>query len=99
MPTPPNDPGVYIEEFENGPLPIEGVPTSITAFVGRALRGAPNEPVPIRSFADFERIFGGLWFDSTMSYAVEQFFANGGSNALIVRLANGAGTASFVLPC
>jgi len=32
-------PGVYIEEVPSGVRPITGVATSITAFVGRALRG------------------------------------------------------------
>jgi hypothetical protein len=52
--------------------------TSIAAFIGRALKGPVNEPVPIRSFADYTRVFGGLWQPSTLSYAVEQFFENGG---------------------
>ena len=33
-------PGVYIEEIERGPRPIEGVPTSTAAFLGEAERGA-----------------------------------------------------------
>ena len=52
--------------------------TNIAAFVGRALKGPVNEPVPVRSFADYSRVFGGLWQPSTLSYAVEQFFENGG---------------------
>ena len=52
-------PGVYIEELPSGVHPITGVATSITAFVGRALRGPVDEPITITSFADFERIFGG----------------------------------------
>jgi phage tail sheath protein FI len=39
----------------------------------------------ITSFADFERQFGGLWIDSMMSYAVRDFFRNGGATAIIVR--------------
>jgi phage tail sheath protein FI len=86
MPVTPTYPGVYIEEIPSGVRTIAGVATSITAFVGRALRGAVNEPVRIQSFADFERTFGGLWVRSTMSYAVQQFFLNGGSDAIIVRV-------------
>ncbi|MEL6603910.1 MAG: phage tail sheath C-terminal domain-containing protein [Cyanobacteria bacterium J06614_10] len=88
MPVTPTYPGVYIEELPSGVRTITGVATSITAFLGRALRGPVNEPVRIQSFGDFERIFGGLWVESTMSYAVQQFFANGGGDALIVRLVN-----------
>jgi hypothetical protein len=69
---------------------INGVPTSITAFMGRSLTGpagtAVDGPVTVSSFAEFERIFGGLSGESPMSYAVRDFFLNGGSTALIVRL-------------
>ena len=40
----------------------------------------------IFSFADYERVFGGVSADSTMSFAVFQYFLNGGSDALIVRV-------------
>ena len=86
MPVTPTYPGVYIEELPSGVRTITGVATSITAFVGRALRGPVNEPIRIQSFADFERQFGGLWEESTLSYSVQQFFLNGGADALIVRL-------------
>ena len=55
--------------------------------MGRAKRGPTNEPVKITSLADYERKFGGLAADSSMSYAVAQYFQNGGSVALIVRVA------------
>ena len=97
MPTTPTYPGVYIEEVPSGVRTIVGVATSITAFVGRALRGPVNEPVRIQSFADFERAFGGLWVDSTLSYAVQHYFLNGGTDAIIVRLVNGATRAQFSL--
>jgi len=84
----PTYPGVYIEEVPSGVRTITGVATSITAFIGRALRGPLDEPVRIHSFAEFERTFGGLWRESTLSYAVRQFFENGGSDALIVRVFN-----------
>jgi phage tail sheath protein FI len=72
--------------------------TSIAAFIGRALKGPVNEPVPIRSFADYTRVFGGLWQPSTLSYAVEQFFENGGRCAVIVRVVNGARPPTLTLP-
>ncbi len=72
--------------------------TSIAAFIGRALKGPVNEPVPIRSFADYTRVFGGLWQPSTLSYAVEQFFENGGRCAIIVRVVNGARPPTLTLP-
>jgi len=81
-------PGVYIQEVPSGVHTITGVATSITAFVGRAYKGPTDEAVTITSNADFERIFGGLSRNSTMSYAVRQFFQNGGSQAIIVRVAD-----------
>lgn len=79
-------PGVYIEEISSGVRPITGVATSITAFIGRALRGPTNEAVTINNFGDFERVFGGLWVESQLSFAVNDFFQNGGSQAIVVRL-------------
>jgi hypothetical protein len=73
------------------------VATSITALIGRALRGPVNEPIRIQNFGEFERQFGGLWIDSTMSYAVQHYFLNGGTDAIIVRLVKAATKASFSL--
>jgi phage tail sheath protein FI len=86
MPIAPTYPGVYVEEIPSGVRTITGVATSITAFVGRASRGPGKEPTRINSFADFERRFGGLGTDYPMSYAVRDFYLNGGSQALIVRV-------------
>ncbi|HEX9616446.1 MAG TPA: phage tail sheath C-terminal domain-containing protein [Anaerolineales bacterium] len=65
---------------------ITGVATSITAFIGRASRGPVNEPVLIHSFDEFQRYYGGLSLDSTISYAVRDFYTNGGRQAIILRL-------------
>jgi phage tail sheath protein FI len=86
MPVAPTYPGVYIEEIPSGVRTIVGVATSVTAFVGRAVAGPTDKPIVINGFADYERIFGGLSLDSTMSYAVRDFFLNGGAQAIIVRL-------------
>ncbi len=86
MPVTPTYPGVYIEEIPSGVRTITGVATSITAFIGRTLRGPVNEAITINNFGDFERAFGGLWKESTLSYAVRDFYLNGGGQAIIVRL-------------
>lgn len=98
MPVQVSYPGVYIEEVPSGVRTITGVATSITAFIGRARRGPVNEPRRVQSFADFQRIFGDLWLHSTMSYSVQHFFLNGGADALIVRIHNGATAATISLP-
>lgn len=84
-------PGVYIEEIPSGVRTITGVATSITAFIGRAKRGPVNEAKVITSYADFERSFGGLDLNSAMSFAVRDFYRNGGALAVIVRLFNAGG--------
>lgn len=86
MPVSPTYPGVYIEEIPSGVRTITGVATSITAFIGRAKRGPVNKAITINSFADYERIFGGLDLNSSMSFAVRDFYLNGGSQAIIGRL-------------
>jgi uncharacterized protein len=101
MPITPTYPGVYIEEIPSGVRTITGVATSITAFLGRALRGTVNEPITINSYGDFDRIFGGLWAESTLGYAVRDFYLNGGRQAIIVRLykppATGNNTAKLTI--
>ena len=87
MPTTVTYPGVYIEEIPSGVRTITGVATSITAFIGAARKGPTNKPVRIQSFGDFERQFGKLWIKSPLGFAVKQFFDNGGTDAIIVRIA------------
>ena len=87
MPATLTYPGVYIQELPSGTRTITGVATSVTAFVGRAWRGPVDTPTAISSYPDFDRQFGGLWRTSTLGYAVQQFFNNGGSQAVIVRVA------------
>ena len=98
MPTIATYPGVYIEEIPSGVRTIVGVATSITAFIGAADRGPVNDPITINNFGDYERTFGGLSLLSTMSFAVRDFYLNGGSQAIIVRVANGGAAAHIDLP-
>ena len=86
MPISPTYPGVYIQEVDSGVRTIAGVPTSIAAFVGRTKKGPINAPTACFNMGEFNRRFGGLWADSNVSYAVDDFFANGGGQCLIVRL-------------
>ncbi len=72
--------------------------TAVTAFVGRALKGPVNRPIAIRSFDQYQRVFGGLWQPSTLSYAVEQYFEHGGRECIVVRVCNGGGAPTLTLP-
>jgi phage tail sheath protein FI len=90
--------GIDVQENPTHEQFIASAPTSITAFVGRTQRGPVNEPVRLESFAEYQRVFGGLWGLSPLSFAVEQYFLQGGRVAVIVRVANGGRGAGIDLP-
>ncbi|NDK29335.1 phage tail sheath family protein [Streptomyces sp. TR1341] len=93
----PTYPGVYVEELPSSTRTISTLTTSVTAFVGHTRRGPLNEPVRVTSYAEFERRFGGLSARSAVGYAVHQFFGNGGTVAVVVRVTRaGSGQAARV---
>src|ERR1044071_6196770 len=96
MPAALTYPGIYVEEIPSGVRTITGVSTSNTAFVDFFTRGPMNKAVRITSYAEFERIFGGLDADSEASYGIRQYYLNGGSVAFVVRV--GAPDASDASP-
>jgi phage tail sheath protein FI len=96
MPVTPTYPGVYIEEIPSGVHTILGVATSITAFVGATPRGPINEPVTINSFGDYERTFGGLSPDTTLGFSLQDFFLNGGGQAIVVRVVSSMASAAVL---
>jgi phage tail sheath protein FI len=86
-------PGVYIEELQSGQHTITGVATSIAVFIGWTTQGPVKEPTLVQSWSDYQAIFGGLTNASSyLSYAVNQFFGNGGTQAYIVRMVADADT-------
>jgi phage tail sheath protein FI len=97
MPGPYRYPGVYVEEIPSSVRPITGVSTSDTAFVDFFARGPLDQASRITSWADFERRFGGLDRRSEASYAIHQYYLNGGSVAWVIRVADGAASASLTL--
>ncbi|HLL31181.1 MAG TPA: phage tail sheath family protein [Allosphingosinicella sp.] len=79
-------PGVYVEEIERGPKPIEGVATSTAAFLGETERG-PTKPRLVTSYGEYLRLFGDVFGpDKYLPYAVKAFFDNGGRRAYIARI-------------
>jgi phage tail sheath protein FI len=87
-------PGVYVEEIERGPKPIEGVATSTVAFLGETERG-PTKPRFISSYGEFLRLFGDVYDPGKyLPYAVKSFFDNGGRRGYIARIAGAGGAAS-----
>ena len=93
----PSKLGLQVAEERGPDQTISRLPTARTAFVGRTLRGPVNRPVLIKSFSEFQHGFGGLWQPSLLGYAIEQYFDNGGREALIVRVVNGASSATLTL--
>ena len=89
-------PGVYVEEYDSGATPMQGVSTSTAGFVGLAERGPIiGQPQLVTSFADYKRMYGGYLSEAGygsnrfLPYAVEQFFSNGGARAYIMRAVPG----------
>ena len=89
-------PGVYVEEYDSGATPMQGVSTSTAGFVGLAERGPiMGQPQLVTSFADYKRMYGGYLSEAGygsnrfLPYAVEQFFSNGGARAYIMRAVPG----------
>jgi hypothetical protein len=93
----PNNLGLQVEEQHGPDESIARLPTARTAFVGRTLRGPVSRPILIKSFSEFQHVFGGLWQPSPLGYAVEQYFDNGGREAFVVRVVNGARSATLAL--
>jgi uncharacterized protein len=89
MPATLTYPGIYVEEVPSGVHPIAGVSTADTAFVDFFARGPVDDAQRITSFADFERVFGGLDDLSEASYAIQQYYLNGGQIAWVVRVPSG----------
>jgi phage tail sheath protein FI len=95
-------PGVYIEELPSGSMPIQGVSTSVAAFVGFTQtyhhdQGSPDDPEGVKpqlvtSWPQYERLFGGFAEGALLPYAVRGFFENGGGSCYIVRASAGGPT-------
>ncbi|MFF5906886.1 phage tail sheath family protein, partial [Streptomyces sp. NPDC012623] len=84
-------PGVYVEEVQSGSRPIEGVGTSVAAFVGFARRGPFNEPTLIANWGQFVSQFGDFVEGTYLASSVYGFFANGGGTCYVIRIGGGAG--------
>lgn len=86
-------PGVFVEEFDSGAVPMASVGTSTVGFLGVTEKGPHNGvPVLITSFSSFIRTFGGYLSENEfgeyryLAYAVNQFFTNGGSRCFVKRV-------------
>jgi phage tail sheath protein FI len=95
-------PGVYVEEVPSNSKPIEGVSTSVAAFVGLAPGGPINTPMRISNWSQFAKIYrdptkdGDIPFmdGAYLAHCVYGFFQNGGSLCWIVRVGKAGGAAA-----
>ena len=83
-------PGVYVEEIDSGSRPIEGVGTAVAAFVGFAEKGPFNYPTLVSNWTQFTKTFGDFVEDACLAQSVFAYFQNGGGNAYVVRIGDGA---------
>ena len=79
-------PGVYVEEVDRGPKPIQGVSTSVAAFIGFAEKGPINEATLVTNWTQFVETFGGFLDGAFLPYSVYGYFNNGGNTCYILRL-------------
>ncbi|GAA2493669.1 phage tail sheath subtilisin-like domain-containing protein [Winogradskya humida] len=91
-------PGVYVEEVAGGSRPIEGVGTSVAAFVGLAPTGPLNEPTLVTNWSQYVAAFGEFTEEYYLAHSVYGFFNNGGSAAYVVRVGGGPTAARTSAP-
>ena len=91
-------PGVYVEEVDRGPKPIEGVGTAMAAFVGFTekaevvrddgdgpyVENLLNQPQLITNWTQFVDKFGGFVPGLKLPHAVYGYFSNGGTRCYVV---------------
>ncbi len=91
-------PGVYVEEVDRGPKPIEGVGTAMPVFIGfsekaestytedgdRITVDLTGRAELVTNWTQYNQKFGGFVSGSHMPTAVYGFFQNGGSRCYVV---------------
>ena len=81
-------PGVYYERMDTTAPGIAAIRTDVTGFVGIAVSGPLDTPVPVQSWKQFQAYFGGFSGSAFLAYAVRGFFENGGKRCWVVRVAS-----------
>jgi phage tail sheath protein FI len=84
-------PGVYWERRDATLPAIDAARMDVAGFVGIAVKGPVDTPVPVESTHQFEAHFGGFTAAGYLAYAIKGFFDNGGKRAWVVRVATAAG--------
>ncbi|HVR07777.1 MAG TPA: phage tail sheath C-terminal domain-containing protein [Thermoanaerobaculia bacterium] len=96
MPVTTSYPGVYLEELPSTTHSVVAAATSNAAIIDWFPQGPIDQAVQITSLNQFNAIFGGVAFGGIVegsegSYAVQQFFLNGGSTIWVVRVVPAGG--------
>lgn len=93
-------PGVYVEEVNRGPKPIEGVGTAMAAFVGFTEKAEMirdngdevvvedllNKPQLVTNWTQFVERFGGFVPGLKLPHAVYGYFSNGGTRCYVISI-------------
>ena len=91
-------PGVYVEEIDRGPKPIEGVGTAMACFVGftekahmlevvdgeTVTRDLFNRPQLVTNWSQYVERFGAFVQGAYLPQAVYGYFQNGGSRCYVL---------------
>jgi uncharacterized protein len=91
-------PGVYVEEVDRGPKPIQGVGTAMGCFIGftekaqleRVVNGETivedllNKPQLVTNWTQYVERFGGLVQGAYLPYSVYGYFLNGGTRCYVL---------------
>ena len=84
-------PGVFTRENDQSFLP-QGVGAIGAAIVGPTVKGPAFVPTVVRSFAEYERMFGGLSSETFVPQTVREYLRNAGSVTVTRVLAGGGYT-------
>jgi hypothetical protein len=79
-------PGVYVEEVDRGPKPIESVGTSTAGFLGTCTKGPVNKPIFIGNWTQFVNTFGDFRDSQFLAHSVYGFFNNGGTRCFVTNV-------------
>ncbi len=104
-------PGVYVEEVDRGPKPIEGVGTAMAAFVGftekaewvREVDGEfvtedlLNKPQLVTNWPQYVQKFGGFVQGAYLPHSVYGYFHNGGSRCYVLSVKTIGRAEAFLL--
>jgi uncharacterized protein len=91
-------PGVYVEEIDRGPKPIEGAGTAMAVFIGFTEKAHMTEVIDgetithdlfgkaqlVTNWSQYVERFGGFVAGAYLPLAVYGYFANGGSRCYVV---------------